>query len=162
MEMLNHFINKNVLTFADLSSHQTVTYTYKGMNNRSSIDYVLFDPNNKNIIESNQNKSDNNPIFINYLLTKSKAYKKSEKLENTPKFSINWNNILERLAYQEKVDSGIKKHESLAEDLAKETLKEKLKLFLNQISSVLINSTIKTKNEFKHKKQKKKRIGDLK
>ncbi|RNA14443.1 hypothetical protein BpHYR1_011145 [Brachionus plicatilis] len=138
--MLEEFLNKNNLIPADRLNQQLVNYTYKSKSKSSWIDHVICDSNNSNIqniniIENLQNRSDHNPITL-----------------ETPRIS--------------EITAGLNKLETMILKFRNETSKDKIKLqataLINEISSHLINATIKTKNEFMNKKRKKRRIGDLK
>ncbi|RNA40614.1 RNA-directed DNA polymerase from mobile element jockey-like [Brachionus plicatilis] len=170
-DSLNNFLEKNNLILFDITSNQTIDYTYTSSLNRSWIDHVASSTDNKNITNvkihsSDTNKSDHNVITFDYALKKSYIHKPIKKPEKLAKISINWNNLQERTNYQIRVNEGLKKLESMIQSLTTETSQDEIKLsctsLLNEISSVLINSATKTKNEFLHKKKRKRRFGDPK
>ncbi|CAF0842503.1 unnamed protein product [Brachionus calyciflorus] len=168
---LHNFLSKNNLKLFDLTRDQKIRYTFNKLNTKSWIDHVVSASDNKNIknveIQScDTNKSDHNGITLEYTMEISDKHRKTNKANRPLKATINWNNLEERLNFQKRVKDGMIKQESLFEALEKEKSTEKDKLlctsFLNEISSVLINSTIRTKNESNEKKKRKRRFGDPK
>ncbi|CAF1025673.1 unnamed protein product [Brachionus calyciflorus] len=88
-------------------------------------------------------------------------------MEHISKPNLDWSNLKTIIAYQERVAIGVKKLESLKNDLVNETNAEKCKLLttklFNELSSLMLNSVSKVKNEFECLKRKRKRkIGELK
>ncbi|CAF1077197.1 unnamed protein product [Brachionus calyciflorus] len=118
-QMLLEFTSKNDLIFFDLVKEQIIKQTYNGMKNSSWIDHVLGESSNKSIsditiVESTRNKSDHNPITMTYIMNENLNTINSATALKPLRFGINWNNIQERLAFQKRVDIGIKKLETFA------------------------------------------------
>ncbi|CAF0908600.1 unnamed protein product [Brachionus calyciflorus] len=169
-EFLN-FICKNELCMVDTASSQYVDYTFKNLKRGISswIDHILVEKSNQkigkcHILVSAENKSDHNPLSTTYRLDNRLA-----KVNKQPKRFLNleWNNLRAILKFQERVNDGINKLDSLKCELENESDKTKLKIMttrmLNEISSVLLNSVRKTMNELDClKKKKKRKIGELK
>ncbi|CAF1144727.1 unnamed protein product [Brachionus calyciflorus] len=151
-ELIN-FMKRHSLRMIDVEETQIVTFSKHNLNTKSWIDHVLVDKNNRNVRKcqicvSPENKSDQNPIIIEYELEKLPIML---EIGNKRLANLDWTNLLTLLAYQERVRKGLCKLEILKLEIETESDARRLKInltkLLNEISSVLLNAVQKTSNE---------------
>ncbi|CAF0820346.1 unnamed protein product [Brachionus calyciflorus] len=164
------FVKNENFNIIDIETDQGVNFTYQRGGSTSWIDHVLCEKRSQNVkdvfIQSSAiNQSDHNAISFKYNLNPSEKHKPHKKIPRISK-PLNWNNLNFKRNFQERVKNEIIKLDFESKCLENEKSPEKIKILisklLNEISSLLINSTVKTSNEYKQTFKKKKRIGELK
>ncbi|CAF0965600.1 unnamed protein product [Brachionus calyciflorus] len=126
--VLLNFICKNELFMIDTSSSQYVDYSFKNLKRSFSswFDHILVEKANQeigncHILVSAENKSDHNPISTTYRLDNrlAKANKQPKRFLN-----LEWNKLRSILKFQERVNDGIDKLDSLECELGNEKLEK--------------------------------------